>query len=91
MPVAPGVAVNYHDALIASQGVIMSKNGDAEPADFMRRLIELRGLQRAYALFPDIVTAAFTRGRRPIATFPEKFSATTEPAGRFSAVAETDE
>ncbi len=69
----------------------MSKDGDAEPTDFMCRLIELRGLQRAYALFPDIVTSAFVRGRRPIAGFPEKFSAVTEPAGRFSAVAETDE
>jgi hypothetical protein len=89
--VAPGVAVNYHDGLFASQGVIMSKDGDAEPTDFMRRLIELRGLQRAYALFPDIVASAFVRGRRPIAAVPEKFAATTEPAGRFSAIAEPDE
>ena len=77
--------------MVASQGVIMSKDGEAESADFMHRLTELRGLQRAYALFPAAVTAAFVRGRRPIAAFPEKFTATTEPAGRFSAVSEPDE
>jgi len=89
--VAPGIAVNYHGGMVASQEVIMSKDGEAEPADFMQRLIELRGLRRAYALFPDTVTAAFVRGRRPIGAFPEKFSATTEPAARFSAAPEADE
>ena len=69
----------------------MSKDGEAEPTDVMRWLTELRGLRRAYALFPDIVMAAFGRGRRPIGAFPDKFTATTEPAGRFSALAEPDE
>ena len=69
----------------------MSKEGEAVPTDFMRALTELRGLRRAHALFPELVTAAFVRGRRPIGAFPENFSATTEPAGRFSAVPEADE
>ena len=69
----------------------MSKDGEAEPTDFMRWLTELRGLQRAYAMFPDTVASAFVRGRRPIGAFPERFSATIEPASRFSAGAEPDE
>jgi hypothetical protein len=73
----------------------MSKDGEAEPTDVTRWLVQLRGLQRAYqrayALFPDTVMAAYARGRRPIGAFPEKFSATTEPAGCFSAVAEPNE
>lgn len=69
----------------------MAKDADAERAEFVRALTELRGLRRAYALFPDLVMAAFVRGRRPIGAFPENFSATTEPAGRFSAVPESDE
>ncbi len=69
----------------------MSKDGEAGGTDFIHALTEMRGLRRAYALFPDIVTAAFVRGRRPIGAFPNEFSATTEPAGRFSAVQEADE
>jgi hypothetical protein len=76
--------------MLASQGMIMSKDGEAEP-DFMRALAELRGLRRAYALFPELVAAAFVRGRRPIGALPENFSALTEPAGQFSAVPESDE
>ena len=58
----------------------MSKNPSAE---ILEALIEMRGLGRTYARYPDIVTAAFERGRRPIGSFPENFSALTEPAGRF--------
>ncbi len=89
-PVAPSVAVNYHGGKFASQGVIMSKNGEADGTDFIHALTEWRGLERAYALFPDTVTAAFVRGRRPIGALPKEFSAITEPAGRFSAVPESD-
>ena len=63
----------------------MSKNGEAESAELLRALCEGRGLDRALALFPEIVAAAFARGRRPIGSFPEKFSPTTEPASRFAA------
>jgi hypothetical protein len=57
----------------------------------MRLLAELRGLGRTFEKFPDTVTTAFVRGRRPIGSLPEKFSAVTEPAGRFSAEAEYGE
>ena len=69
----------------------MSNDKTPEPADVMRALCELHGLGRAYALFPDIVTAAFVRGRRPIGGFPAGFSPLTEPVSRFSAAPEADE
>ncbi len=69
----------------------MSKDDEAGGTDFIHALTELRDLGRAYALFPDLVTAAFVRGRRPIGAFPKEFSAVTEPAGQFSAVPEADE
>jgi hypothetical protein len=63
----------------------------APKADQMRFLAELRGLGRTYELFPDTVTSAFVRGRRPIGSFPEEFSALTEPASRFAAAPEAQE
>jgi hypothetical protein len=60
-------------------------------AETVRLVAELRGLGRVHALFPDIVAAAFDRGRRPIGSFPENFSPTTEPASRFTAKAEIGE
>jgi hypothetical protein len=67
----------------------MSKDSNAETADTIRAIAELRGLHRALALEPDVVAAAFARGRRPISSFPDGFSAVTEPAGRFAAEPET--
>src|SRR5262249_33887130 len=90
-PVAPTAALNYHGRTDASQGVIMSKDTDPPPADVMSALIEMRGLKRTYELYPEIVATAFERGRRPIGSFPEKFSAVTEPAGRFTALPGSDE
>jgi len=66
----------------------MSKNPSAE---ILAALIEMRGLGRTYARYPDIVTAAFERGRRPIGSFPENFSPLTEPASRFVARTEKSE
>jgi hypothetical protein len=63
----------------------------APNAEQMRLLAELRGLGRTFEKFPDTVTTAFVRGRRPIGSFPKEFSAVTEPAGRFSAQAEYGE
>jgi hypothetical protein len=60
-------------------------------AEQMRILAGLRGLGRTFEKFPDAVAAAFVRGRRPIGSFPEKFSAVTEPASRFSADPERGE
>ena len=57
----------------------------APNAEHMRLLAELRGLERTLEKFPDVVTTAFVRGRRPIGSFPENFSPVTEPAGRFAA------
>ncbi len=69
----------------------MSKDGGAEDTEFMRALCEAGGLGRAVALFPDLVAAAFARGRRPIGAFPQNFSATTEPASQFAAAPESAE
>ncbi len=60
-------------------------------ADILRTLVEMRGLVRAHALYPDIVAAAFERGRRPIGSFPENFSPLTEPANRFAALPDESE
>lgn len=80
--------------MAASQGVSkarMSEDVKGADSEFVRALCEMRGLGRAFAQFPDIVTAAFARGRRPIGSFPEAFAATTEPAGRFAADPESPE
>jgi hypothetical protein len=90
-PVAPAFAVNYHVETVATQGVIMSENDKARADDNLRAVVEMRGLGRAFALYPDIVATAFERGRRPIGSFPEKFSPLTEPAFRFVAVPEESE
>jgi len=66
----------------------MSKNPSAE---ILEALIEMRGLGRTYARYPDIVTAAFERGRRPIGSFPENFSPLTEPASLFTVRTEKSE
>jgi hypothetical protein len=63
----------------------------APDAEHMRFVAELHGLGRTYAKFPDTVTTAFVRGRRPIGSFPQNFSPVTEPAGRFAADPERGE
>jgi hypothetical protein len=63
----------------------------APNAEQMRFIAELHGLGRTYDKFPDTVTTAFVRGRRRIGSFPEKYSAVTEPAARFSADPERGE
>ena len=63
----------------------------APNADQMRFLAELRGLAGTFEKFPDAVTTAFVRGRRPISSLPAKYTPVTEPAGRFSALAEYGE
>ena len=67
----------------------MTDDTVADP-DHMRFIAELRGLGRVYELFPDTFTGAFVRGRRPIGSFPDKFSPLTEPASRFAAEPERD-
>jgi hypothetical protein len=67
----------------------MSNDKTPEP-DFMQALCEIHGLGRAYALFPEIVNAAFVRGRRPIGSFPPGFSPLTEPVSRFVAAPDSE-
>jgi hypothetical protein len=65
--------------------MIMSKDSNAESAEAIRAIAELRGLGRALALDPGLVAGAFERGRRPIGSLPEALSPLTEPASRFQA------
>ena len=63
----------------------MDADSERVGPEFIRALCEMRGLGRALALFPDTVAAAFARGSRPIGSFPDAFSPTTEPACPFTA------
>ena len=63
----------------------MTKDSNVESADSLRAIAELRGLGRAWTLDPDLVAAAFKRGRQPISSFLKAFSALTGPANRFEA------
>ena len=63
----------------------------APNAEQMRFIAELHGLGRTLEKFPEAVTTAFVRGRRPISSLPAKYTPVTEPAGRFSALAEYGE
>jgi hypothetical protein len=89
--VAPAGPVTYHGERVASQGVNMANDSKPETADTVRALVALRGLGRTFSLYPDIVTAAFDRGSRPIGSFPVTFTATTDPANRFAADPEAGE
>jgi hypothetical protein len=42
-----------------------------------------RGLERAYALYPDLVAAAIARGSASLGPLPADFSAVIEPAVSF--------
>jgi len=64
-------------------------NDKTDEAEKIRVLAEWRGLGRALALAPASVTGAIERGRR-IGSFPDKFTAVTEPATRFAAEPEAD-
>jgi hypothetical protein len=65
---------------------------DTKPEmDAMRALADRLGLTRLYALSPEVFKNAVERGRRPIGTFPERFSQVTEPASHFSADPECGE
>jgi hypothetical protein len=52
-------------------------------AQWVRALAQARGLDRAYALFPDAVAAAVVRGTGSLSPLPAEFSAVTEPAVAF--------
>jgi hypothetical protein len=92
-PVAPAVAINYHAAPDASQGVVMANDAKTKiletVPETVRVLAELRGLARTLAFSPDSVIGAVERGRR-IGSFPDAYTPLTELASRFSADPEGD-
>ena len=52
-------------------------------AQWVRAFAQARGLDRAYALYPDMVAAAVARGTRALSSLPADFSPVTEPAVSF--------
>jgi len=52
-------------------------------AQWVRALAQARGLDRAYALYPEAVAAAVVRGTGSLSPLPAEFSAVTEPAITF--------
>ncbi len=52
-------------------------------AQWVRAFAQARGLDRAYALYPDAVAAAVARGTGALSPLPADFSAITEPAVSF--------
>jgi hypothetical protein len=53
---------------------------DVTGAQWVRALARARGLERAYALFPEAVAAAVARGTSSMSPLPAAFPAVTEPA-----------
>ena len=51
--------------------------------EFLQRLCEQHGLERALKLFPDGVKAAAERGLRPLGDLPQGNSPITSPAPIF--------
>jgi hypothetical protein len=64
------------------------KAGSAQ-AKWMRRLAASRGLGRAFAMYPETVTAAFARASQCMSTLPLNMSPATEPMSRFDPAAVT--
>jgi hypothetical protein len=56
-------------------------------AEWMRRLAAARGLGRAFAMYPEAVTAAFARASQCMTTLPADMSPVTEPMPRFDPAA----
>lgn len=52
-------------------------------AQWVRALAQARGLDRAYAFYPEAVAAAVARGTSSLSPLPPDFSAITEPAVSF--------
>ena len=52
-------------------------------AQWVRAFAQARGLDRAYALYPDVVAAAVARGTGALSSLPAEFSPVTEPAASF--------
>ena len=65
-----------------------AKTGSAQ-AEWMRRLAAARGLGRAFAMYPETVTAAFAGASQCMSTPPANMSPVTEPMSRFDPAAVT--
>jgi hypothetical protein len=65
------------------------KTGSAQ-TEWIRRLAAARGLGRAFAMYPEAVTAAFARASQCMSTLPADMSPVTEPTPRFDPVAVTE-
>jgi hypothetical protein len=64
----------------------MTDKPDTDPAaQWICTLARARGLDRAYALYPETVAAAVARGTTSLGPLPADFSAVTEPAIMFDA------
>jgi hypothetical protein len=62
----------------------MTDKPDADDAtQWIRVFAQARGLDRAHALYPDLVAAAVARGSASLGSLPADFSALTEPAVSF--------
>ena len=69
----------------------MTEKSDTDlTAQWVRALAHARGLDRAYALYPETVTAAVARGTSSLSPVPAEFSAVTEPAVMFDPAAGED-
>jgi hypothetical protein len=68
----------------AVEGTLMTDNTDST-AERICALAQARGLERAYALYPEAVTAAVARGTTSLGPLPADFSSETEPAIMFDA------
>jgi hypothetical protein len=68
-----------------AEGTPMTETPDTEipTAQWVRALAQARGLERAYALFPEAVAAAVVRGTTSMSPLPAAFPAVTEPAVAF--------
>jgi hypothetical protein len=62
---------------------------DSPEAEWMRRLAAARGLGRAFAMYPETVTAAFARASQCMTSLPANMSPATEPMPRFDPAALT--
>jgi hypothetical protein len=62
----------------------MTDNAESA-AEWIRALAQARGLERAYALYPEAVGAAVARGTTSLSPLPADFSPVTEPAIMFDA------
>lgn len=62
----------------------MTDKPDTDDAtQWIRLFARARGLDRACALYPDLVAAAIARGSASLSPLPADFSAVTEPAVSF--------